>query len=73
MYSEYRLLPANFRKMHNYTKPMSMKRKFKSAYAGKPTQRGIELFLASTMYSLNRQQHDGKPKIYFKKYLRAIL
>lgn len=64
MYSEYHLLSANFRKMHNYTNPMSMKRKFKSAYAGKPTQRGIKLYLASTMYSLSRQQHDLKLKIF---------
>jgi len=55
MYSEYFLLPANFRKMSNYAKPVSLKIKFKSVYPGKRTQRGIVLFLAFTMYSLIRQ------------------
>lgn len=72
MDSEYPLLTANFRKMRNCAKLVSMKGKFKSAYPGKPTQRGIELFLASATYSLSRQQHDLKPKI-LKKCLRAIL
>lgn len=66
MYSEYPLLPANFRKMHNYAKPIAMKRKFKSAYPEKPTQGGIELFLASTTNPLSRQQHDLKAKIFKK-------